>query len=245
MGFFKSDEGGLRNIPDFVYWNGLFVLWVAVHYSTKVQGSSLASIVEFFLYVWLASFAVLVALKVYAREGRRETLDFDENLKRWHFDYIIVGLFLVEIIALASSMIAVKVQDLPFMAMWVPTLGLSSLSFAYYDDVLLNVGLVATAEELSKVVAQRLLYMKISGSALGRQFSVLVPIIFWAMLHGYKSYAIYGEAAMWVLITGAFLSGIVMYWVWKQTGNILAAIWVHGAHNSIVILSPVLKGLLV
>jgi len=43
------------------------------------------------------------------------------------------------------------------------------------------------------------------------------------------------------MIAGAFGAGLVMYWVWKETENILTAIWVHGFHNSIVILSPVLR----
>ena len=104
--FFKSEGGGLRNIPDFLYWNGLFVFWTGIHYVTKTQGTSLESVVNFFFYIWLASFAVLMALKYYANEGREETLDYDENLQRWHMDYIILGVFMVEIVAVVSSLIA-------------------------------------------------------------------------------------------------------------------------------------------
>jgi hypothetical protein len=38
-------------------------------------------------------------------------------------------------------------------------------------------------------------------------------VAFWSMLHGYKAYVGLGEAAMWVIIAGAFGAGLVMYWV--------------------------------
>ena len=78
-------------VPDYIYWM-LFVVFTAVHYYTKTQGTAQEGLITFFIIVWLASFLVLLALKVYAREGRSEIVDYDENLQRWHIDYIIAGL---------------------------------------------------------------------------------------------------------------------------------------------------------
>jgi hypothetical protein len=38
--------------------------------------------------------------------------------------------------------------------------------------------------------------------------------------------------------------GLVLFYVWRKTENILIAILVHAAHNSLVILAPVIKTLL-
>jgi len=238
--FFKSKHIGLRKIPDFIYWNALFVLLTAIHYSTKTQGTIYEGMVEFFLYIWLASFISLIAIKMYAKE-KKEVMDIDENLQIWHLDYIFAGLLAVEMIAVLFSMIAVQAQSI-VQAMYVPVLSaVAPLTFQFYDDILFNIGLVATAEELSKAVMTRLFYMRLSDSSSGRAFSVLVPIAFWSLLHGYQAYVSLGEVVMYVMIAGAFCAGLVMYWVWKETQNILAAIIVHGFHNSIVIVSPLLR----
>ena len=115
-------------------------------------------------------------------------MDLDENLQPWHLDYIFAGLLAVEVIALGFSMIAVHAQNL-VQAMYVPVFTTAlPLSFQFYDNILFNIGLVATAEELSKAVSTRLLYMRLSASASGRAFSVLAPIAFWSLLHGYQAY---------------------------------------------------------
>ena len=61
-------------VPDYIYWM-LFVVFTAVHYYTKTQGTPQEGLITFFIIVWLASFLVLLALKVYAREGRSEIVD--------------------------------------------------------------------------------------------------------------------------------------------------------------------------
>ena len=214
-GFFKSKHGGLRKVPDFIYWNVLFVLLTAIHYSTKTQGTPYKEMVDFFVIIWLGSFMGLLAVKTYSERKKKEVMDFDENLERWHVNHIFIGLMAVEAVALVASMIAVKAQTLS--ALWVPTFQIGVGGFEFYDDILFNIGLVATAEELSKVISIRLLYMKLGDSPGGRAFSVMGPVAFWSMLHGYKAYVGLGEAAMWVMIAGAFGAGLVMYWVWKET----------------------------
>jgi len=223
----------VRNeVPDFVYWM-LFVVLTSLHYYTKTQGTGEHALVEFFVVVWLASFIGLVALKVWAPEGRNETVDYDENLKRWHLDYIVLGLLGVELTAIIFSAMAGRLSP---MAMWTP-----NLAFQHYDDILFNVGLVSTAEETSKILAIKSFTRKLGGTEAGRAFSVFGPIAFWALLHGYNSYVGYGESTMWLMIASAFVSGVIMYAVVRKTDNVVTAYIIHGCHNALVILSTLLR----
>jgi len=227
-------------VPDYIYWM-LFVVLTAIHYYTKTQGTPQEGLVTFFIIVWLASFLVLLALKVYAREGRTEIVDYDENLQRWHLDYIIAGLLGVELVAFAFSFLAgqvttVRATTVPFSSLWVPQM----MSLRFYDDILFNLGLVATAEESSKILAIKAFTMKLGDTRNGRIFSVFAPVMFWALLHGYQSYVGYGEAVMWLMITSAFISGLIMYYAVRETKNIIGAFIIHGLHNALVILSTLI-----
>jgi len=238
-------------VPDYIYWM-LFVVFTAVHYYTKTQGTAQEGLITFFIIVWLSSFLVLLALKVYAREGRSEIVDYDENLQRWHIDYIIAGLLGVELVAFffsflagqvtASQVNAVRGTIVPFSAMWVPqmSVGLPHMSLRFYDDILFNFGLVATAEESSKILAIKAFNMKLGHTRNGRILSIFGPVAFWALLHGYNSYVGYGEAVMWLMITSAFISGLIMYYTVRETKNILVAFIIHGLHNALVVLSMLL-----
>ena len=224
---------------DYIYWM-LFVVLTAIHYYTKTQGTPQEALITFFIIVWLSSFLALLALKVYAREGRSEIVDYDENLQRWHLDYIIAGLLGVELVAFAFSFLAgqvttVRATVVPFSSMWVP-----QMSLRFYDDILFNLGLVATAEESSKILAIKAFSMKLGDTRNGRILSVFGPVAFWALLHGYNSYVGYGEAVMWLMITSAFISGLIMYYAVKETKNILVAFIIHGLHNALVVLSMLL-----
>ncbi len=231
-------------VPDYIYWM-LFVVFTAVHYYTKTQGTPQEGLITFFIIVWLSSFLVLLALKVYAREGRSEIVDYDENLQRWHIDYIIAGLLGVELVAFAFSFLAgqvttVRAATVPFSAMWVPQMSLGPMGLRFYDDILFNFGLVATAEESSKILAIKAFSMKLGGTRNGRILSVFGPVAFWALLHGYNSYVGYGEMVMWLMILSAFISGLIMYYAVKETKNILVVLIIHGLHNTLVILSTML-----
>lgn len=216
-------------VPDFIYWM-IFVILTALHYYTKTQGTPEHGMVEFFVIVWLASFIGLVALKLWAPEPRREVVDYDENLERWHLDYVVVGLLGVELVGIAFSALASGAAQVT--AMWVPQMALQ-----FYDDILFNFGLVATAEESSKILTIKALAMKLGGMEAGRAFSVVGPVAFWALLHGYQSYVGYGEAVMWLMIASAFISGLIMYYAVKKTRNIVTAFLIHGAYNALVVLT--------
>ena len=45
---------------------------------------------------------------------------------------------------------------------------------------------------------------------------------------------------MWLMITSAFISGLIMYYAVRETKNILVAFIIHGLHNALVILSTLL-----
>ena len=45
---------------------------------------------------------------------------------------------------------------------------------------------------------------------------------------------------MWLMITSAFISGLIMYYAVKETKNILVVLIIHGLHNTLVILSTML-----
>lgn len=216
-----------RGVPDFVYWM-LFVVLTSLHYYVKTEGSAEQGYVEFFIIVWLVSFIGLIALKLWAPEpSRHEIVDYDENLTWSTLDRIVLGLLLVEMTAVLFGLLA----GLELSAMlWVP-----SLSLKWYDDLLFNIGLVATAEESAKVLAIKALQMRLGDTAEGRVFSVAMPIAFWSILHGYHSYAVYGSD-MWLLIASAFISGLIMYWVLKETRSIMSCYLIHGIHNALVIL---------
>ena len=130
-------------------------------------------------------------------------MDYDENLQRWHLDTIIAGLLGVELVAFAFSFLAgqittVRATMAPFSSMWVPqmSVGLPQMSLRFYDDILFNFGLVATAEESSKFLAIKAFSMKLGDTRNGRILSVFGPVAFWALIHGYQSYVGYGEVVM-------------------------------------------------
>ncbi len=220
----------VRSVPDFVYWM-LFVVLISLHYYTKTQDTPAQGYVEFFIIVWLVSFIGLIALKLWVPERQPEVVDYDENLTWQHLDRIILGLLLVELTAIAVNLLG----SAAVTAMWIP-----SLSLKWYDDILFNIGLVATAEESAKVLAIKALKLRLGDTAEGRAFSVSMPIAFWAVLHGYHAYAIYGEQ-MWLLIAAAFISGLIMYWVLKETRCIMSCYIIHGAYNALIILAQALS----
>ena len=217
----------IRRVPDFIYWM-IFVILISLHYYTKTQESAAQGYVEFFIIVWLVSFIGLIALRMWVPEpSRAEVVDYDENLSWQHLDRIILGLLLVEMTAIAVNLLG----SAAVTAMWIP-----SLSLNWYDDLLFNIGLVATAEESAKVLAIKALQMRLGDTPEGRAFSVAMPIAFWAVLHGYHSYAVYGSE-MWLLIAAAFISGLIMYWVLRETRSIMSCYIIHGAYNALVILT--------
>ena len=242
-GFFKAQHaGGVRAIPDFIWWNFLFVLLTFIHYLTKTRDTPLEGTVTFFFYIWVGA---LLGLLFIQHGVRRAAIRYDQNLSDTMLDKLFLGILLVEVSALVVQMVAQGVTSVQFMSMYVPQFSLQSgLSWRFYDDILFNIGPVATAEELFKALFIIILYNRYGETPKGQAFAVLAPIGMWALLHGYQSYVAYGATVMWMMIGGAFLSGLVLFYVWRKTENILIAILVHAAHNGLVILAPVIKNLL-
>jgi membrane protease YdiL (CAAX protease family) len=244
MGFFKArNTGGFRAIPDFIWWNFLFVLLTFIHYLTKTKDTPLEGTVTFFFYIWVGALLGLLFIQ-YAM--KRAVIRYDLNISNTMIDKLFLGILLVEVSALVVQMVAQGMITVQFMAMYVPEFSLQSgpdgaLSWRFYDDILFNIGPVATAEELFKALFIIILYNRYGKTPKGQAFAVLAPIGMWALLHGYQSYVAFGPNVMWMMIGGAFLSGLVLFYVWRKTENILIAILVHAAHNSLVILAPVVK----
>jgi membrane protease YdiL (CAAX protease family) len=243
MGFFDTfydhAQGVRGKTSDWVWWNFLFVLFCFVHYITKTKGTLLEGTVWFFFIIWVGSILGLLYIQ-YENRGLLN-LDFKKSLSSITLDKLTLGILGVEGVALLISVFAKNV-NMSFMSMYVPQFSLNfpTLSWRFYDDILFNIGPVATAEESLKALAIIIMWSKYGNTQNGRAFSFLVPIGFWALLHGYQSYVSYGPTVMWLLILGAFLSGLVMYWVWRKTDSLLVAILVHGAHNAMVILAPLI-----
>ena len=242
MGFFKADHvGGFRAIPDFIWWNFLFVLLTFIHYLTKTKDTPLEGTVTFFFYIWVGA---LLGLLFIQYGVKRSVIRYDANISGGMLDKLFLGILLVEVSALVVQMVAQGMISIQFMSMYVPQFSLTGgQNWRFYDDILFNFGPVATAEELFKALFIIILYNRYGKTPKGQAFAVLAPIGMWALLHGYQSYVAYGPTVMWMMIGGAFLSGLVLFYVWKKTENILIAILVHGVHNSLVILAPVIQSL--
>jgi len=101
------------------------------------------------------------------------------------------------------------------------------------DDVLYNFFLVSQAEESVKLMAILALYRKTKNEIL----SAGLPIGAWAIFHAYMAYVGQG---MDMFLIAAFLSGIVLYVVLRQTKSLLNAVIAHGIFDTIVILSSLI-----
>lgn len=222
-----------KGLRDFILWN-LFVVIVFIHYWTKTQGTSEQASVEFFVIIWLVSFVIAVAMKTWEpRNVVREAVDFDENIQRTSFNYVVIGLVAIEVLMVVFGFIAEIMGA--FTAIYVPQPRLLLTTLTKYDDILFNITLVATSEETMKVVSIKALYAKLHMYPYGREISILVPIVFWGILHGYQSY-LYMGAAMWFMIVAAIAAGLVFYWLLDKTKSIIPPIMAHGIHNSLIIL---------
>lgn len=199
----------------------------AIHYLLKTKGTAAETTTWFYVLVWMISLIMLLWIQVYC--GRPDgTLDYDENLSRKHVAWLVGG---VVAVVLTSSLL---VSGVARNALYVPQLNVetSSSLTVMLDSVLYNFVLVAPAEETMKVMGIMALYHKTRNEAL----SVVTSIGVWATLHGYFAYV---GAFMPLLTACAFISGIILYYVMKQTGSILNAIIAHAVYNGIVILSSV------
>jgi membrane protease YdiL (CAAX protease family) len=201
-----------------------------IHFLLKTKDTLLEAATWFYAMTWIISLVMLLWMQVYhGQPSPRDVTDYDENLSRNHLPWLFGGVAAVVIVS------SVLVAGFTRSALYVPrpSAVLSSVplsSAALIDDLLYNFVLVAPAEETMKLMGIMALYQKTRNEWI----SVAVPVGIWAGLHGYFAYV---GGLMPVLIFSAFLSGLVLYVVMRQTGSLLNAVLAHAAFNSLIVLS--------
>jgi membrane protease YdiL (CAAX protease family) len=233
MAGFHSSQGG----RDLLIFNVLVGL-AGINYLVKTAGISLWVPTLCYLIIWIMSLILLLWLRFYGGE-RGDIVDYDENLQR--SDLLKIFGAVVAMVVVASVLVscysgyvrsAIYVPR-PGLALDLGQSGLGQLNAAsVVDDLLYNMVLVAPAEESMKLVGILALYRK-----TGNEFvSVVLPVGFWASIHTYQAYT---GAAAWVLVSvsSAFISGLILFWVLKDTRSLLNAQVSHASYNGIVILA--------
>jgi len=232
---------GYRSAPstsgdgrDLILFDVLTVL-VIVHFFLSTQGTSLATATTIYSIMWLMSLVILAMLRVYGgRSGQEgDLVDYDENVGRAHLPWLIGS---VAVIAIIGGLAAAAVsKGITISILYVPRPSLAQApgifgSSTVLDDVLYNFFLVAQAEESVKLMAILALYRKTRNELV----SAGLPIAVWAIFHAYMAYVGQG---MDMFLVAAFVSGIVLYIVLRQTKSLLNAVIAHGIFDTIVILS--------
>jgi len=181
---------------------------------------------------------VLTWLKSYHKDTEHQALvDFDENLHIGSLLYIVGGIF--------GTYITASVIVSAFMpsSLYVPRHNVDMEWFQTFqlngtlNDFLFQIVMVSPAEELSKLVVHLALYLKLKDAmskGLARVLAILVPIGFWAILHIYRNPSYQGEY-MAITLLSAFVGGLVIFFVMRETKSLLAAILVHAGYNCLII----------
>ena len=228
----SATGGGGR---DLILFDVLTAL-VIVHFFLSTQGTSMATTTTILSIMWLMSLVILAMLRVYGGRGGQvgDIVDYDENVTRAHLPWFIGSVAVIAIIsglaaAASSRGVTISILYVPRPSL-VQVPGVLSGTATVLDDVLYNFFLVAQAEESVKLMATLALYRR-----TGNEFvSAGLPIGAWAVFHAYMAYVGQG---MDVFLIAAFLSGIVLYIVLKQTKSLLNAVMAHGLWDTFVILS--------
>jgi membrane protease YdiL (CAAX protease family) len=182
---------------------------------------------------------ILVWMKSYYKdESHARLVDFDENMQASSFLWITGGIVACYIVA---SMI---IRTFAASALFVPR-HMAEMSYfglqlsPLWNDILFQMTLVATAEELSKLVVMLAIYMRLKSAKFGdgmcRLVAIVVPIFFWSMMHIYRNPA-YQGSNMAIMVAAAFVAGLVIYGVMYKSKNLLGAILTHAGYNILVIL---------
>ncbi len=190
---------------------------------------------NFYLSLEMMGLVVLLWMRFYYKDSDQLVV-YDQNLNPTSLAYIAGG---VAAIVLISSFITSSVSK---SILYVPMnrLGMSFGQFQlsnFWDDILFQLVLVAPAEELTKLVVHLSFYIWLRqsiGEGIARFVAILAPIGFWAVLHTYRNPAYMGSD-MWIMVTAAFLGGIIIFAVTKYTKSLLAGILTHFAYNSIIV----------
>lgn len=210
------------------------VSFIVAHAALSTQGTSEWPIVLFYVIILVMNLVTLILIYMYTgKEG--QLVDYNENMTPSSYVWVLGGLIGVFFVALViTSQFKASSIFVPSFSTVVDTAGVTSLMWS----VLYNIGLVANAEETTKLVGINAIYMYLEdnfdwiGETAMKVIAVTIPIGFWAVLHAYVAYV---GPLMWPLVASAFAAGIVIFIVMYKTKSLLAAILVHGCYNVLVL----------
>lgn len=190
---------------------------------------------QFYVSLYLLSIVVVIWASHYKQAAN--PFVFDANLNIYSLIYIVLGTLGVLVVS------TFMVRQFVASSLYVPTTKLQMQLPAgielppFWADVLFNVALVAPAEEFGKLVTSISFYNAIKGTFgdfAGKAVSVTIPVFSWAILHVYRNLQ-YQGAYMGVMVSTAFIAGIIMYAVLWKTKSLLASIFVHILYNSVIL----------
>ncbi|MDH5689925.1 MAG: CPBP family intramembrane metalloprotease [Candidatus Bathyarchaeota archaeon] len=226
----------LKDFRDFVLFECLASL-IAAHALLSTSGTPMRDEVIFYLVLLLMNFMSLILIRQHYQE-QGQLLDYNENLTDKALSYILLGttgVFFFSVII--SRPWTSSVIHVPTFAVTLSTFNLESFCFA----LLYNFGLIANAEETTKLVGHNTIYMYLQSQwhakwaereKWAKGIAATVPVLFWASLHAYIAYI---GPILWQLVLAAFVAGLIMFYVIWKTMSLLAAIAVHGLYNVIVL----------
>ena len=217
---------------DLALFEALVSLIVA-HAALSTEGTADFDVVIFYVIVLVMNLVALILIYVFTGD-EGQLVDYHENLTPSAFVYILAGIAGVFFTAL------IIVSQFKASSIFVPTftaISVTSGATSLMWSVVYNFGLVANAEETTKLVGINAIYMYLTDNFewIGKDaitgISVVVPVGFWALLHAYVAYV---GPYCWPLVLSAFIAGLIMFVVMYKTKSLLAAICVHGTYNVIV-----------
>jgi membrane protease YdiL (CAAX protease family) len=222
----KTRSKGIRDLLIFFVFAGVPIVsfWLQGYPDTPFYASML--VVFLVLLIWLRQY--------HEEHEYSRLLDYDENLNAQSFLWILLGI--VGVYLTASVVVSQFVKSV----IWVPMHGLEVTYIGFqlsgiWNDILFQLVLVASAEELCKLDLHMAFYMRLKGllsDGLARALSIGIPIFFWSMLHVYRAYT---GPLMFQLLAAAFAGGLIIFAVMYTTRSLLAAILTHAGYNCLII----------
>jgi len=216
-----------------------------VFFLTSMNTNSF-EIVAFYVILWVLFLVVLKWHEDYYPNRSGDIVAYDYEMDSSRLPYLIGGLLMllvinIFVVALGGGIEFHSVFYIPrpsaLLALNLPPI------VSVLGDILFNITCVASMEEGLKLIAmltQFRYYRYVLGwdKTKATAVSVVTASGFWSILHLFLSYT--GPLAYWYTL-GAFLSGIALFFVLKQSRNLLAVILCHGGYNALLILSQLVK----
>lgn len=190
---------------------------------------------QFYLSLLLVSLVVVIWFRQYYKEPD-QLVDYDENLT--FESLLVVGGAVLGVLLLATVWFGAFSKSLIYVPIHQLEMAVGNLQISgFYNDVLFQLVLVATSEEMTKLVAHLSIFIWLKeriDKTYAKVVAIIIPIGFWALLHTYRNPSYMGST-MWVALSAAFIGGLIIFWVMKHTKSLLAAILTHAGYNIAII----------